>query len=99
LGIPIDWKICRRVRNTPPQAGLSAPERRRNLRAAFSVDGSIPYRHVALVDDIITTGQTVAELARALHKAGVERVDVWAFARATPDFTYPNLPQTARSVR
>jgi len=99
LEIPIDWKICRRIRNTPPQAGLSAQERRRNLRAAFRVDGAIPYRHVAIVDDVITTGQTVAELAQALHKAGVERVDVWAFARATPDLTYPNLPQTARSVR
>jgi ComF family protein len=84
LAVPIDWRCCARIRHTPPQTGLDAKERRRNLQGAFSVREGVSYRHVAIVDDVITTGQTAAELAVALQGAGVERVDVWAAARATP---------------
>lgn len=82
LGVPLDSQHCRRVRFTPPQSQLSALQRRRNLRGAFQITGSIPADYVAILDDIVTTGATVGEMARALKGAGVKRVDVWCCARA-----------------
>lgn len=82
LGLPIDLALCRRVRATAQQATLTARERRRNLRGAFAVTRRPEYAHVVLVDDVVTTGATVFELARMLRAAGVARVDVWACARA-----------------
>lgn len=81
LAIPVDWKRCRRIRHTLPQTRLQGRERRRNMRGAFGISTSVP-RHVAIVDDVVTTGATVSELARLLRRAGAERVDVWACARA-----------------
>lgn len=81
LGIPMDHRAGQRLRDTPHQMGLHERERRRNVRGAFEVDGAVAGRHVALLDDVITTGSTAAELARALLRAGAERVDVWAVAR------------------
>lgn len=74
----------RRVRAGRPQVGLSARQRRDNVRAAFAVDaadsGEIFGRHVVLIDDVVTTGASVHACARALKKAGADRVDVLAFA-------------------
>jgi len=81
LGIPLDWRSCRRLRSTPAQTSLQGRERRKNLRGAFRVSGELP-GHVAIVDDVVTTGATVEEMAKALRGAGVGRVDVWAVARA-----------------
>jgi ComF family protein len=81
LEIPLDLKACRRVRATAAQTRLPARERRKNLRKAFTVRSGLPYRHVTIVDDVITTGTTVNELARALRQAGAERIEVWACAR------------------
>ncbi len=76
-----EWLL--RVRATPAQSNLDAPTRRKNLRGAFAVaaHASLP-AHVALVDDVMTTGATLAECTRTLRRAGVARVDVWALARA-----------------
>jgi ComF family protein len=83
LGVPLDLDACRRVRATSAQAQLAAVERRKNLRGAFAVRAAeLPYGHVAILDDVVTTGSTVNELARTLRAAGVARVDVWACARA-----------------
>ncbi|MBT8082628.1 MAG: ComF family protein [Gammaproteobacteria bacterium] len=81
LDVPVIHNVYRR-RATPAQSGLSAAKRASNLRAAFRVRGSLPYRHVLIVDDVITTGATVRELARALIKAGPDRVSALAVARA-----------------
>lgn len=81
LDVPLDWRSCRRIRSTAAQTGLTAAERRRNLRGAFAAAGLDGVRHVALVDDVITTGATVIEAARALRRAGVETVQVWAVCR------------------
>lgn len=75
---------CKRIRNTPPQACLPTDMRRKNIRRAFSVPATLNSRHVAIVEDVITTGNTVSELAKTLLRAGVERVDVWACCRAFP---------------
>ena len=65
---------------TADQIGLSALQRRRNLRNAFTVQAGLP-AHVAIVDDVLTTGATVLTLAKTLKRAGVARVDVWCLAR------------------
>lgn len=83
FGIPCRHNVLRRVRHTEAQTGLDAVERRRNLRGAFVLrDTAVLPAHVALLDDVFTTGTTLAECARVLKRAGVARVDAWALARA-----------------
>lgn len=74
---------ARRRNVTREQTRLSASERRRNVRNVFAVGEAVRGRHVALLDDVITTGATVTELARAARAAGARRIEVWAVARAT----------------
>ncbi len=81
LKVNLDNDSCKRIRNTVPQSDLPAKKRQGNVRNAFSVAEGISYSHVLLIDDVITTGSTVNELARTLHKAGVARVDVLACAK------------------
>jgi ComF family protein len=81
LAIPLESGSCTRVVATTPQTGLQQKERRRNVRGAFRVLHAPEAAHVTIVDDVVTTGSTVSELTRALLKAGVKRVDVWAVAR------------------
>ena len=81
LGLPVDIVSCRRVLATPPQAGLDERARRRNIWGAFAARSSVPWAHVAILDDVMTTGSTAAELTRVLRRAGAARVDVWAAAR------------------
>lgn len=82
LNIPVDRGSVVRVRSTPAQAGLPATERRRNLRGAFVVVKEPPWRRVAVVDDVLTTGATAREISRVLKRAGIEEVQIWAVARA-----------------
>lgn len=81
-GIPLDLRSCRRRRDTPHQAGLTSKQRRRNIKNAFELAQPIAYRHVAILDDVLTTGSTAHEMALLLKRQGVERVDVWVCARA-----------------
>jgi len=83
LHLPLLPNSLHRVRSTQAQSGLDARARRRNLRGAFELDADARLPdHVALLDDVMTTGSTLRECARVLRKAGVQRVDVWALARA-----------------
>ncbi len=81
LALPVDWRGVARQRQTQAQTSLQGRERRKNLRNAFVVQRELP-RHVAIVDDVVTTGATVSELAKTLKRSGVERVEIWAIARA-----------------
>ena len=81
LGIPLRADLVMRTRNTREQAGLDRVARRKNIRGAFSMIGSRAAKHVAILDDVVTTGSTVNELARLLKRAGAKRVEVWAVAR------------------
>lgn len=82
LDLPLATGDVSRVHPTLPQSGLNAAKRRRNLRNAFLAETRLRGCHVAVLDDVVTTGSTVAALTGALRKAGVRRVDVWALARA-----------------
>ncbi len=81
LDIAIDRSSVIRSRNTRPQADLGLQQRSRNLRGAFSIRRRIRYRHVAIVDDVMTSGHTVNQLARCLRRAGAKNIQVWTLAR------------------
>lgn len=82
LGVKLDTSSCKRIRATAPQAELPATKRKQNVHNAFSVSEKTGYNHVLLVDDVITTGSTINELARTLSLAGANRIDVLTVARA-----------------
>lgn len=82
LGVPIIGGV-RRVHATRPQPGLSATARRRNLQGAFAATGTCRSRHVLIVDDVITTGATIRQLARVVLASGAETVSAAAIARAS----------------
>lgn len=82
LGVPLVSDVVERIRETRQQTGLDAKQRRQNIRGAFAVVAPIECQHVALIDDVVTTGSTVNELARVLKKSGVQTVSVWSIARA-----------------
>lgn len=82
-GLALCVEDARRVRATPAQSGLPAAARRQNLKAAFVVSPRrIQGRHVLLVDDVVTTGATLAALAEATLAAGASSLSVCAVARA-----------------
>lgn len=81
LHLPVDAAACARHRPTPPQSSLERKERLANMRGAFATRERQDGRHLVIVDDVVTTGATVAELARSLRQAGAARVDVWCLAR------------------
>jgi ComF family protein len=81
LNIPVYFDLCARIKQTLTQTAASAKERRANLKNAFTVVKPHHLTHVAIVDDVLTTGSTVTALAKALKNSGVKRIDVWAIAK------------------
>lgn len=89
--LPLDTHILLRKRATRAQSGLNAFERAANLQGAFFVPAGVtPPRHVALLDDVLTTGNTAHAAAAALKAAGVARVEIWCCARALRDNAGPD---------
>ncbi len=78
---PVDAALCVKTRETLPQTRLPWKERRKNIRGAFVVLGDVTGRHVAVIDDVLTTGATLNELARNLKHAGAASVTGWVVAR------------------
>jgi len=85
LGVSrIELSLCERTRDGPPQIELPFAERQRNVRGAFRCNRTIAGARVAVVDDVMTTGATLDEMARTLKAAGAERVVNWVVARTPP---------------
>ncbi|CAN5316525.1 ComF family protein [soil metagenome] len=88
LGIPLDAKLAVRVRDTQAQALLHPEDRRRNIRHSFIVPAQaidrVRGQHIGIVDDVITTGETLHELAATLKRFGASRVTNFVFARTLP---------------
>jgi ComF family protein len=82
LHIKTGHRLCMRNRKTEPQSLLTHNARRLNLRNAFTVTADRVPGHIAIIDDVMTTGHTASELARVLKRAGAEQVEVWVIARA-----------------
>lgn len=81
LGLCCDERLLVRTRETPAQQQLDARARRRNLRQAFAIRGEVKGMHIAIIDDVLTTGATAQAIAEVLGKAGARRVDVYCLAR------------------
>lgn len=85
LGVAADATLLLRIRATPHQLALPPDRRAANVRGAFAVEprrrAEVAGRHIALVDDVMTTGATLAEAARVLLAAQAASVQVWALAR------------------
>jgi ComF family protein len=81
LKIPIDRYSCKRRKHTQPQTTLPIRERNQNIKRAFIVKRPIKYKHVAVLDDVITTGNTINEFCQMLRENGVEKIDVWCCAK------------------
>lgn len=82
LSLPVATDWVRRTRDTEPQSRLTAAERRANVYRAFTAEVIVADRHVAIVDDVVTTTRTAGAVAIALRKAGAARVDLYCVARA-----------------
>lgn len=83
LQLPCDQHALARTRDTPAQQALGAKARQRNLQAAFALapGADVEGLHLALVDDVLTTGATARAIAQLLRKAGARRVDIYCLAR------------------
>lgn len=81
LRLPIDADALLRMRHAAPQHTLALEERRRNVRGAFSVRADVRGRHLLVVDDVMTTGSTLDEVAAVLKRAGAARVANLVVAR------------------
>lgn len=88
LGLKADAGLLLRVKETPHQAALPLGQRVRNVHRAFTVEplrlAEVRGRHLALIDDVMTTGATLAACAEALREAGASHISAWVLAR-TPD--------------
>ena len=82
LNVPIDFRSARRIRSTQAQTNLPSKQRQSNVRGAFRTQQKLAGLHVAIVDDVMTTGHTVNALAECLREAKADTIDVWVIARA-----------------
>jgi ComF family protein len=82
--LPVDSAHCKRIRNTPAQADLPWKERRRNIRNAFCCSNDFAGKRVLIIDDVMTTGASISELAHELKRGGAAWVGALVLARVPP---------------
>lgn len=85
LGIPLLSTACQRQRDTPSQTSLPWKARCKNMRGAFGCNADFSAKHIALVDDVMTTGASLNALASAAKKQGAREISAWVVARTTKD--------------
>jgi ComF family protein len=85
FGIRVSHGIARRTSARSPQASLPWRERAKNVRGVFTSDNAVAGKTVAVIDDVITTGATLNELAAVLKRAGAKSVTGWVVARTSPN--------------
>ena len=83
-GNKLDYTSAIRQKLTPPQASLPFKARVKNIKGAFAINNSLTGKRVAIVDDVMTTGASLNELAKTLKKAGASHVECWVVARTLP---------------
>lgn len=81
FGIPVDARACIKIKHTEPQSSLTRAVRIKNLKNVFASTKTIHAQHVAIVDDVFTTGSTVSQIAALLRTAGVPKISAWCCAR------------------
>ena len=84
VGVPLQARLLARPVDTAAQSTMTPAARRRNVRGAFEVEGDVDGKHVGVVDDVMTSGKTLHEVARKLKHSGAVRVTNLVFARTPP---------------
>jgi ComF family protein len=85
FNIPLLSSACHRLRDTPSQTSLPWKERSKNMRSAFGCNVDFTEKHIALVDDVMTTGASLNALAEAVKKRGARQISAWVVARTIQD--------------
>ncbi|SER37205.1 comF family protein [Nitrosomonas sp. Nm51] len=93
MHIELSPDSCKRIKNTSPQTELPWKMRRNNVKNVFSCDPNLSGKHLAVIDDVMTTGATLNELAQQLRKQGAKKVTNWVVARAQKDRFWTQLDQ------
>ncbi|WP_432579514.1 ComF family protein [Vibrio sinus] len=83
LDVPLERKLFTRVKPTSKQQRLSKTQRKRNVQQAFRLNHPPKGKHIAIVDDVVTTGETVNQLVKLLIKQNVRQVDVYCICRTS----------------
>ena len=79
--VPLAIKSCKRIKHTDAQAMVPKNKRKKNIKNAFVIDANFTPHSVVILDDVVTTGQTVLELARVLRDNGIQKIDIWCCAK------------------
>jgi ComF family protein len=81
FNLELDISSCRRIKNTPPQASLALKDRTKNMKDAFDCTANFNGKHITIIDDVMTTGASLNELAKTLKRAGAAKVSCYVLAR------------------
>ncbi|MDP2828948.1 MAG: ComF family protein [Sulfuricellaceae bacterium] len=84
-GVPLQISGIERIKDSPPQVGMSRKDRVKNLKGAFRTTLALEGKRIAIIDDVMTTGTSCHELSLALLKQGAQDIQVWVVARTLPD--------------
>jgi len=84
MQIKLDYTSCQRTKLTPPQASLPLKERIKNICGVFHCPQNLQGLNIAIMDDVMTTGASLNELAKTLKQAGAVHVECWVIARTLP---------------